>query len=133
MKKPSVIKKNKKKLVLIASILSIIGVLALIVYGQTKLENCSDILKNNSNNEYKKTIIFNKDGGLYLLLEKENLNEFIGFIGPNTYRYVQAELINSGVLELNIEKKQECLAENGLVYTVIKGNYKNINQKNNFP
>lgn len=123
MKKPSVIKKNKKKIILSSIFAIVVSLTGLLVLKTSEPEPCIDILRKSAETESQKMLLPNKDGGLFLLINKDTHVQFIGYLGPKSIETLASEMTNAGLLQVDVKKEGQCVAENGLVYTLATGTY----------
>jgi len=117
--------KTHKKIILLSSLVGLVCVgLGVLAYKSVKPPQCIDVIRNAADNNNRKMIMPNRDGGVFLLLQEETGGvRFIGYIGPKSAESLAEDMAKSGLLQIRVENTGQCEAESGLIYTVVEGNY----------
>lgn len=68
-------------------------------------------------------VMNNSDGGIFVLTGANGAVEFHGFVGPSTAKTLKSEMINQGLIRVHVDIDGTCMADSGLEYTLVSGEY----------
>lgn len=68
-------------------------------------------------------VMNNSDGGVFVLTGANGAIEFHGFVGPSTAKTLKSEMINQGLIRVHVNIDGTCMADSGLEYTLVSGEY----------
>lgn len=124
MKKPSKLKKNRKKI--LSAAVAAVAIAAAFLYTMlnSELKNCDSLVSNFTPKAINRVVVKHSDGGLLVSSQiSETRGVFLGYVGPNSVEKLMRHFVESGYTKVTISSDSQCLANNGLTYTLVEGNY----------
>jgi hypothetical protein len=115
-----------KRNIIALAVVSVAVAVAILVNAQLKDPvSCVETLKAKAENAVQKMVVQNDDGGLHLLTSTSfpDVIEVLGFIGPNSLESMVQNMESSGLINVSMKVKGQCIADNGLVYNLVSGTY----------
>jgi hypothetical protein len=115
----------KLNIIALAVVSVVVSVASLIVVQLKDPPSCTATLKTKSESAQQKMVVQNDDGGLYLLTSTDvaGVIEVLGFIGPKSLESMVENMERSGLINVSMKVKGQCIADNGLVYSLVNGYY----------
>ena len=84
--------------------------------------NCTAILKSRYLHG-QSAVMPNSDGGLFVLTGSEGSVLFTGFVGPKTALSLKNDMLDQGLIQVNVETEGQCVTDSGVIFTLVSGQY----------